>query len=521
MSASKTVGCAVALAVAFLATGAAARAATVEAVLEADVAVLDPHYTTAYPTRTFGYMVFDTLFGTDGAGQPKPQMVASWTVSEDRLRWTFTLRDGLLWHDGRTVTAADCVASLRRWASRNAMGGRLMAVTASLETLDAKSFVLILREPYGLVLETLATTSAPGPFMLPERLASRPGNERLSEVVGSGPFVFEPAGYVPGNRMKLLRNQAYSPRKEAADFLAGGKHVHLDAVEIKVIPDGATAVAALQSGEVDYLQYPPFDLIPVLEKNRDIRVQKYSGMHMFSGQYRINLLAKPFDDPAIRRVLQHLVDQREVLTGLGLEPDYIQTCYAFFTCGSPYESRAGTEGFGEVSVEAAAKALRATAYRNEPVTVVYAADLDGARISTEILADRMRRAGFNVDLRPMDLASQIALRSRHDGWTLYGAQASNMDLASPLTNSMIAGNCMDSGGSGYACFPALTSLLDRFGKSASADERRNITADIQKVVYDQGMIVPWGQFSQPSAMRTRLRDVVPSSIPIFWEMRKD
>lgn len=116
MSPLKTFGHAVALAVAFLATGAAAQAATVEAVLEADVAVLDPHYTTAYPTRTFGYMVFDTLFGTDGAGQPKPQMVESWTVSEDRLRWTFTLRDGLLWHDGRIVTAADCVASLRRWA---------------------------------------------------------------------------------------------------------------------------------------------------------------------------------------------------------------------------------------------------------------------------------------------------------------------------------------------------------------------------------------------------------------------
>ena len=107
------------------------------AVLEAEIATLDPHFTPAYISRTFGFMVFDTLFAKDGKGEIKPQMVQDWKVSPDGLIYTFTLRDGLKWHDGQPVTSADCVASLRRWGQRNALGRRIFAITASLEPDDA------------------------------------------------------------------------------------------------------------------------------------------------------------------------------------------------------------------------------------------------------------------------------------------------------------------------------------------------------------------------------------------------
>ena len=153
------------------------------AVLEAEIATLDPHFTPAYISRTFGFMVFDTLFAKDAKGEIKPQMVQDWKVSPDGLIYTFTLRDGLKWHDGQPVTSADCVASLRRWGQRNALGRRIFAVTASLEPDDAKTFVLTLKEPSGLVIDALGNPVSPVAFMMPERVAKTPADQRITEII--------------------------------------------------------------------------------------------------------------------------------------------------------------------------------------------------------------------------------------------------------------------------------------------------------------------------------------------------
>jgi len=230
------------------------------AVLEAEIATLDPHFTPAYISRTFGFMVFDTLFAKDGKGEIKPQMVQDWKVSPDGLIYTFTLRDGLKWHDGQPVTSADCVASLRRWGQRNALGRRIFAITASLEPRDARTFVLTLKEPSGLVIDALGNPVSPVAFMMPERVAKTPSDQRITEIIGSGPFVYSKEDHRTGDRMILKKFADYVPRSEPADFLAGGKRVNIDTLEIRVIPDGSTAASALQTSEVDYMQYAPFNL---------------------------------------------------------------------------------------------------------------------------------------------------------------------------------------------------------------------------------------------------------------------
>ena len=129
--------------------------------------VLDPHFTTSFTTRDLGYLIYDTLFAVDDTFAPKPQMVERYTISPDKLTYTFVLRPGLKWHDGQPVTAADCVASIQRWASRDSMGQTLAKFTASLEVADANTIRLVLKEPYGLVLDSLAKIGAPVPFMMP------------------------------------------------------------------------------------------------------------------------------------------------------------------------------------------------------------------------------------------------------------------------------------------------------------------------------------------------------------------
>ena len=133
---------------------------TLKVVKHSDVKIIDPIWTTAYIVRNHGYMIYDTLFAVNDKLEVKPQMVETWKVSDDKLIYTFTLRDGLKFHDGATVTSEDCIASIKRWASRDAMGQKLMASVKDLAAVDAKTFSLTLKEPYGLVLESLGKLPA-------------------------------------------------------------------------------------------------------------------------------------------------------------------------------------------------------------------------------------------------------------------------------------------------------------------------------------------------------------------------
>jgi len=497
-----------------------ARAEPLKVVLEAEIVTLDPYFTGAYITRTFGYMVYDTLFAPDTKGDMKPQMVGDWSKSDDGLTWTFTLRDGLAFHDGAPVTAEDVVVSLKRWGSRSALGGRLLGVTASLTAKDAKTFELVLKEPYGLVLDTLGTTSSPTPFIMPARIAQTPGTTQVTEIVGSGPFIYDRAQHRVGDRMLLRRNDAYKPRPEPADFLSGGKVAKVEALDIRVIPDGATAAAAMKAGEVDYMQYAPFDYLAQMEKDRAFKVVNFTGAHMFTGHYRINTASKPFDDPAIRSVLLRLVDQKEVMAGLGLDDRYSRDCAAFFICGSPYETMVGTEPLKDPSIEAAAAALKKTNYAGEPVIVLVASDLEAPKISSQILADRLQRAGFKVDMQVMDWASVLARRTQRQGWSVFGVHALGLDLASPLTNSVVAFNCTTANTGGFMCEKRLVPLFDAFARAPTREKQLEIIGQIQTIIYEQGLGIPFGQFAQPAATRANITGLIPSAIPVFWNVEK-
>src|SRR4030088_2203671 len=246
-----------------LATPALAAGKTITAVMHSDLRIIDPGFTTAYITRDHGYMVYDTLLATDSSFKIQPQM-ADWKVSDDKLTYTFTLRDGLKWHDGAPVTAEDCAASLKRWAKADAMGQKLMDFTAHLEAADASTITLKLKEPYGLVLESLGKPSSLVPFMMPKRMAETPAGQQNKEQSGSAAHEFVHAEFQPGVKAVYEKNRDYLPRKEPPSWTAGAKIVKVDRVEWITMPDPQTAVNALQSGDIDFMENPSFDILPVL-----------------------------------------------------------------------------------------------------------------------------------------------------------------------------------------------------------------------------------------------------------------
>ncbi len=193
------------LAGAFVATPAAqAQEKVLRAVLHADVRTLDPFWTTQTIAGIHGMIVYDTLFGNDEDGRAHPQMVGKHAVSDDRKTYDFTLRDSLKFHDGSPVTTKDVVASLRRWAARDPVGQRLFSFTEKLEAVDDKSFRLVLKEPYSMVLESLGKSGTSVPIIMREKEALTDPNTQITEAIGSGPFRFAKEQWVPGSKTVYL-----------------------------------------------------------------------------------------------------------------------------------------------------------------------------------------------------------------------------------------------------------------------------------------------------------------------------
>lgn len=494
-----------------------ARASTVaNIVLESEVVILDPHATTAAITRTFSTHVFDTLFAMDGQGVIRPQMVEAWETSADGLTWNFRLRPGLMWHDNTPVTAADCVASLERWAPRDALGRMLWAAKAELAATDARSFRLTLSRPFPLVLDVLGKPNAPLPVMMPARLAAVPVEQRLREPVGSGPFRFRAADWRPGDLMVLERFEGYVPREEPQDFLAGSKRAHLDRLNLRVMPDQATGASALIQGEIDYMQYLPFDLLPRIERARGVRTQGFGGIHQFQGNFRINHAAEPFDDPAIRQVLWRCVDQTAILTAIGVPERYRSPpCNAAFLCDGPLESRLGAERMG-FDVAEARRMLAATNYRGQPLTCLTVAG-GISQTAAQVTIQAMQQAGFRVEEQVMDWGTLLARRARREGWHMFSVYANGTDMFSPLTHFYISNTCADF--PGWDCDREIQAALREFAATADQAGRRAIAARIQARVVEHVPSLMWGQFTIPAGYRERLRDLPRAAYPMFWGAR--
>ncbi|HYF09504.1 MAG TPA: ABC transporter substrate-binding protein, partial [Acetobacteraceae bacterium] len=361
-------------ALAGLTAAAGAQQAPLRVVMNTELQVLDPHITNANVTRAFGYMVFDTLIAMDSRGEYRPQMLEGWEASPDRLTWTFRLREGLTWHDGSPVTAEDCVASIQRWGRRDGLGARMMAAARGLRVVDSRTFVLELARPFGFVIEALGKPAAQVPFMMPARLAATEPTRAIPEIVGSGPFTFRREEWRPGDRAIFRRNPAYRPRPEPADGLAGGKRVHFDRVEFVSLPDHATKVSGLQTGEVDYLEYVPIDLIPVVRRDRNIVLQTPRPIAQIVGGIQINHTQPPFDNPLVRRAMQMAMDQREIMAGLGLPAGSTMTCHAMFMCGGPYETDAGVAPLRDMSLERARALLAEAGYGGQRTVLLHSQD---------------------------------------------------------------------------------------------------------------------------------------------------
>lgn len=514
------------LALALIATAPQPRAETVLKVIpQADLRSFDPVWTTAAITLIHGYMIYDVLFALDSKLLPKPQMVDTYAASADGMSYSFTLRSGLKWQDGTPVTAKDAVASIRRWGARAVGGQALMPRIGELVAKDELTFTLTLKDKFGALLEVLADPVVPL-FVMREKDALTDPFKQIDESIGSGPFIFAKDQFRPSARVIYLRNPDYKPRPEPADGLAGGKIAKVDKVEWTVIPDTSVAVAALNAGEQDIMEIPPFELLPVLAKNQEIKIA-VSDPIGYQPMIRPNQLFPPFDNPKARQALLYLVDEREYLAAMVGDPKYEVPCLSPFICGSPNESKAGIGDFGRPNLEKAKQLLKEAGYDGEPIVIMDPTDLQILHNMTLVTAEKLKKIGVNVDLQAMDWSTLVSRRPIKDppakdprGWHMFHTTWPGMAMQNPITNSAIASPCDGKNWFGWSCDDELEKRRLAYLNARTPDERKHAIDAIQERFFQAVPIVPLGQFTRPVAMRSNISGLLNAPYLLVWNVEK-
>ena len=496
---------------------------TLRVVMHSDLKILDPVWTTAYIVRNHGYMIYDTLFALDANLQPQPQMVDNWTVSDDQLVWTFKLRDGLKWHDGQPVTTADVLPSIKRFTDKDTLGGLLAASTREMKAIDEKTFQIVLKEPYGLMLKTLAKSSSVPLLIMPKRSAETPLNQQIADMTGSGPFIFKKDEWKPGEKVVYLRNPDYKPRAEAPSGLAGGKVVKLDRVEWVSIPDTQTAINALQQGEIDMIEQPAHDLLPVLEKDRNVEVVT---LDQLGNTYilRFNWKQPPFNDLRYRRAAEIALNQKDFLQAVIGDPRYYKVCKTMFGCGTPLENSAGMDGILESRFDESQKILKEAGYDGTPIVLLQSTDLAVLTNLAPVAKTLLERGGFKVDMQSMDWQTLVSRRTKKDpvaqgGWNIAMTAAAVVLLIDPVNNHYAEASG-DRAQFGWPLDEEIERLRMAFVRETDPKKQFAIAEQVQKRIMDLGVTVPLGQYLQPMARRKTVSGNIESPIPVFWSVEK-
>jgi peptide/nickel transport system substrate-binding protein len=492
---------------------------------QSDLAALDPVWTSATVTRNHAYMVFDTLFAQDGDFRAQPQMVDRYTVENDGKLWRLRLRDGLLFHDGAPVLARDCVASIERWAKRDAFGQVLKRTTDDLSASDDKTIVFRLRKPFPLLPDALGKTSPNILPIMPERLARTDPFKQVTEMVGSGPYRFLPDGHIAGARAAYARFDGYRPRELGTpDWVAGPKRAWFDRIEWSVISDAATAAAAIQSGEVDWWEVANFDLLNELRRDRSLSIFTIytTGNVAF---LRMNQVVPPFDNPAIRRALLGAIDQSVFMQAVaGADRQAWRSDVGYFPPQTPMASDVGMAALlGARDYERVREEVRLGGYRGEKVPVLIPSDFSNYNALALFAADTLDKCGFNIDAQTTDWGTVLQRRTSkasaaQGGWGVFCSSFAGVDMATPATNLPLRSSG-ESAWFGWPDSPKIEELHDRWFTASDLAGQQEIAREIQAQAFVDVPYSPLGQYFQQTAQRRTLTDTL-KGLPIFWNIRR-
>ena len=483
----------------------------------------DPVFNPAQATRTLGLMIYESLYTRDAALNPHFHLLEGHLIEDDGKRWTMKLRPDQWFHDGTPVLARDCVASVKRWMARDPAGGFINERLNALEAVDDRTIVWRLKKPFPFLAAALAKTQ-PTCAMMPERLTIDPFKQ-VAECVGSGPFRWVADEFVSGSRAVFAKNTRYVPRPEKVDYCWGGYHVNFDRVEWRIIPDAATAANALATGEVDWVEMPLPDLIPMLRKAPGVTVGRID-THGVMPVLRPNFIVGPTANPVVRRAMVAAISQTDAMTAvMGEDREGWRAPIGFFAPGSESASDAGMDALrNKPSVEAIKRMLKEGGYNGEKIVIMHPTDPASYDAVCQVAEGDFRRVGLNIEVQTTDWGTVTQRRASKEplekgGWSLFPSGFPPVDYANPV----LAGALRTNGKDAWVGWPEnakIEALRDAWIDSTDKVEQKRLSEELQLACFEFVPYIPFGQYLPSAAWRNNVTGHLRGPAPVFWNVEK-
>lgn len=451
---------------------------TLKVAYSADPDSIDWMYTSATATRDVGWHIFESLFALDQDYKVRPMIAEDYEVSEDRTTYTITIRSDVTFHNGKTVTVDDVVASIERWRKVSGVGEIADEFIDGVNIIDENTIEIKLNEVYNSLLDDFAAPKA-ALMIIPAEVAEDAGEEPLqpNHLIGTGPFKFEK--WDKGNEIVLTKFADYSAREET-DWggLTGKKVAYYDEIKFQIVKDPQVAINGVKTGLYDYAQSISPDLSEVIQNDASIEPVTY-----INGYSTItpNKSKAPFDDLKVRQALNYALDKETIAKAVYGNDQFYQLDGALFAPEqTELYSEKGTEAYLTFDIEKAKQLLNDSDYDGETLKIMYANNYADYEKISEILKQQLEEVGFSAELVPYEWATYLEKWSDPENWHIVVVGWSTR--FSPNELGMLG---QGTASSGFYESDRWVSLLQQWGTAEPGEERKEILGKMNETIWEE------------------------------------
>lgn len=465
---------------------------------------LDPTTVNSNIVGGIGIHVYESLFQMNENYEPVPVLAESYEVSEDGSTYTFKLRKGVKFHNGKEMTADDVVASMNRWLELSAKANTLIGGSV-FEKVDDYTVTMKANQPSSDIIMILAS---PIQFaaIYPKEVVDAATEEGISEYIGTGPYKL--AEWKQDQYVKLERNTDYQPAETESGGLAGDKTGAMDTIYFRVVTDASTRIAGVESGQYDIAEEIPLENYAEMSENPDLKMQVDHGgtLNLF-----LNTTVGVMANEDIRQAVLAALNCEDIMLASYGDPNLYEINAGW--CNpkdAQWGTDAGKEFYNQNDPEKAKKLLADAGYNNEPIILVTTPDYAEMYNATLVVQEQLRQVGFNAEVESYDFSTFMEHRADPNQFSMF--ITSNSYNMLPIQLSVL-----DSGWAGLDR-PEVQEGISAIRSAASDEEAAKAWADLQTFLYEDGAATVLGHYTGVSAMRASVEGNDYLRFPIYWKV---
>lgn len=448
---------------------------TLRVALTASAPSLDPHSGTHLAIREIGLHLFEGLLAFDAKFQVAPQLAEKWEVSQDGLTYTFHLRKGVKFHNGRELTADDVRASVERFRAVAPRRNELADVTR-LEVVSPTTVRMTLGKVNAAFLAAIANPICQLAILPKEAVEGKPVNK--AELIGTGPYKF--VEWIPDRWVRLARFADYQPAGPAeAGGFAGARHAYAEEIRFIPVPEAGARVAGLQTGEYDFADFLPSASMPQLTGDRSLRVVRL-GPQNYPTIY-FNHTGK-FKSLKLRQAVQAALNMDEIMQVANDGDGRVDP--GFYFKEQVWHSSAGGKLYNQKNAARAKQLLKEAGYKGEPVVFVTNTSYDYMYKAAQVIQEQLKKVGMNVTLGVYDWPGSLAVRKDMGKWDMF--TSSHSTRFDPSANDFYFR--AKTTFFGYSN-PKMEALLDQAAAAVKFAERYKVYEEVQKLTYEDAVML--------------------------------